>query len=55
MTDRTPRLLIVLSDDLLREIDDHRFSNRLDSRTEAIRQLIRAGLDAARKPKRKAA
>jgi len=48
MSDRTPRLLLVLPDDLLAEIDDHRFANRIETRTEAIRRLIRAGLDAAK-------
>jgi len=50
MTDRAPRRHILLPDDLFPEIDEYRYANRIETRTEAIRRLIRAGLDAAKKP-----
>ena len=34
-----------LSKKLLREIEDYQFNNRINSRSEAIRQLIRKGLE----------
>lgn len=39
-----PRILLTLSDELLEEIDDYRYKNRIPARTEAIRQLIRKAL-----------
>jgi hypothetical protein len=61
MSDRTPRRHILLPDDLFPEIDEYRYANRIETRTEAIRRLIRAGLDclpqakagAAKKPARR--
>ena len=41
--DRTKKL-ITFDNDLIEQIDDYRFDNRLDSRSEAVRQLIKAGL-----------
>jgi metal-responsive CopG/Arc/MetJ family transcriptional regulator len=35
-----------LDPDLLQEVDDWRFENRFASRQEALRALIRRGLDA---------
>lgn len=47
MTDRTHRLLILIPADMLAEIDERRRTDPdIPSRTEAIRRLIRAGLDA---------
>lgn len=42
-----PKILITLKADLLTRIDDYRFGNRLDSRSEAIRRLIEEGLKAS--------
>jgi metal-responsive CopG/Arc/MetJ family transcriptional regulator len=39
-----PRVIVPMPRKLLREIDDYRWANRIPSRAEAIRQLIRAGL-----------
>ena len=39
-----PQILLTLNDDLLKRIDDFRFKNRINSRSEATRQLIEAGL-----------
>lgn len=33
-----------MEDDLIKRVDDYRFENRINSRSEAIRQLIEAGL-----------
>ena len=40
----TPRIITPIPRPLLRAIDDYRFSQRLPSRAEAIRQLIELGL-----------
>ncbi|MFX4221738.1 MAG: hypothetical protein ACMVO3_12630 [Thalassobaculum sp.] len=45
---RTERLQIMLNDDELGEIEDWRFIHRVNSRSSAIRLLIRLGLDASR-------
>ena len=45
------KILITFEDDLLRRIDDFRFENRVNSRSESIRLLIEEGLKA--KPKTK--
>ena len=36
--------LLVVEEELLEHIDDFRFDNRIGSRSEAVRQLIKAGL-----------
>jgi metal-responsive CopG/Arc/MetJ family transcriptional regulator len=58
MSDRLARLMILLPPDLLAEIDEHRRAEPdIPPRTEAIRRLIRAGLEAAKRApvKRRAA
>ena len=42
---KTERIGLVLSQDELKEIDDWSWSQRIRSRSEAIRRLIRVGLD----------
>ena len=49
MPTEKPRILLTLTTELLEEIDDYRYKNRIPARTEAIRQLIRNAL-----PKKKA-
>jgi metal-responsive CopG/Arc/MetJ family transcriptional regulator len=39
-----PKILIMLEDSLLTRIEDFRFENRINSRSEAIRRLIEEGL-----------
>jgi metal-responsive CopG/Arc/MetJ family transcriptional regulator len=39
-----PKILITFDDDLLKRIDDYRFDNRVNSRSEAIRRLIEESL-----------
>lgn len=43
---RNERILVMLSMDELRTIDTWRFSRRMPSRSAAIRELLRRGLDA---------
>ena len=51
MTDdaRTVRKVVSFSPDEWEPVDDFRFANRLKSEAEAIRFLIRAGLEATAK------
>jgi len=39
MTTQKPQILLTLNDDLLKSIDDSVFNTRINSRSEAIRQL----------------
>lgn len=41
-----PRVIIPIPKNLLRQIDDYRWANRIPSRAEAIRLLIKEGLRA---------
>ena len=52
MPTKKPKIIFVMEDDLLKRVDDFRFNSRINSRSEAIRQLIEAGLVAS-KPKTK--
>jgi len=53
MPSNKPKILFVMDDDLLKRIDDFRFDNRINSRSEAVRQLIEAGLKVKPKAKKK--
>jgi metal-responsive CopG/Arc/MetJ family transcriptional regulator len=55
MPTEKPKIILVMEDDLLTRIDDFRFGNRINSRSEAIRRLIEEGLksSASRKPQPK--
>ena len=44
MPSKKPQILLVVEEELLEQIDDFRFDNRIGSRSEAVRQLIKAGL-----------
>ena len=44
------KLLIMISQDLLQNIDDFRFRNRIPSRAEAVRQLIEKSLKDPQSP-----
>jgi metal-responsive CopG/Arc/MetJ family transcriptional regulator len=35
-----PKILFVLDEDLLKRLNDFRFTNRIDSKSEAIRRLL---------------
>jgi metal-responsive CopG/Arc/MetJ family transcriptional regulator len=39
-----PRVIIPIPRDLLHRVDEHRFTHRIASRAEAIRQLLEAAL-----------
>lgn len=45
MPTNNPRFCITVSDDMLREIDDYRFENRFNSRSQATVELIRIGIE----------
>ncbi len=49
MPTEKPKIILVMEEILLTRIDDYRFENRVNSRSEAIRQLIEAGLEASAK------
>lgn len=54
MTTAKPQLLLTLDDNFLKQIEDYRFANRINSRSEAMRRLIEAGLKSeSSKPKSK--
>ena len=40
MPTEKPKIIFVADDDLLKRLDDFRFENRINSRSEAIRRLI---------------
>jgi metal-responsive CopG/Arc/MetJ family transcriptional regulator len=44
MTTKKPRILLTVEKELLDKIDDFRFGNRINTRSEAIRRLIYEGL-----------
>lgn len=56
MPTEKPRFLITLDQELLERINDFRFENRIESKSEAIRRLIEESLDrhenAAKKGKK---
>jgi hypothetical protein len=50
-----PKILLVLDDDLFKAIDNFRFDNRIESRSEAVRIILKEGLKAIKaKPPKKA-
>lgn len=40
MPTEKPKLLIILDDDLIRRVNNFRFNNHLESKSEAIRRLL---------------
>jgi len=50
MPSEKPHIVFVADKDLLKRIEDFRFDNRINSRSEAIRILVEAGLKAKLKP-----
>lgn len=47
--DTTERIITPMPKELVAAVDEYRFANRIASRAEAIRQLLRLGLDSANK------
>lgn len=46
MSTTKQRLTVTLDDDLYKELEDFRFENRFESKSEAMTFLIRLGLEA---------
>lgn len=44
MATQKPQILLTLDDELLKKVEDFRYTHRIPSRSEAIRQLIEEGL-----------
>jgi metal-responsive CopG/Arc/MetJ family transcriptional regulator len=44
MPTEKPKIIFVADDNLLKRLDDFRFENRINSRSEAIRRLINEAL-----------
>ncbi len=55
MSDRTPRIMLLLPDQLLAAIDAHQREVGIVSRNETIRRLLEAALKAANQRERAAA
>lgn len=45
MPTEKPRITVVVDDDMLRDIEDFRFENRYPSRSAAMVELIRLGIE----------
>jgi metal-responsive CopG/Arc/MetJ family transcriptional regulator len=44
-----PKVIFVADDDLIKRIDDYRFENRINTRSEAIRRLLEEALKKYKK------
>jgi metal-responsive CopG/Arc/MetJ family transcriptional regulator len=53
MTTQKPQILLTVDDDLLKGIDEFRFKKRINSRSEAMRQLIKSGLESEKQKQKK--
>ena len=51
MVTKKPQVLLTLNEKLLSRIEDFRYNNRVPTRSEAMRQLLKAGLDKLEKKK----
>lgn len=49
---KSERITILLSPSELKELDDWSFDRRIRSRSEAIRQLTKLGLESTKKPQK---
>jgi metal-responsive CopG/Arc/MetJ family transcriptional regulator len=49
---KTPRIIVPMTDRLIRTIDDWRYVNRVPSRAEAIRRLLETALSTPKMPRR---
>ena len=45
-----PRILITVDHKLLKQIDDFRYENRIPTRSEAVRRLVKESLKKYQKP-----
>lgn len=51
MPSEKPKILFVADEDIIRRIDDYRFENRINSKSEAIRRLLDEALRKNEKKK----
>lgn len=51
MPTEKPRYCITVDEEMLKEIDDFRFNNRYNSRSQATLELIRLGLQVLKEQK----
>ena len=51
MPTQKPRYMVVVDEELLRQIDDFRFENRFPSRSAATLELIRLGIQQLEREK----
>ena len=45
------KILVVIDKDLLKKVEDFRYDNRIPSRSEAVRELIKKALKTPKKKK----
>lgn len=45
MPTKKPIISIVLDEDTLKKVDDYRFKNRISSRSKALNDLIKLGIE----------
>ena len=43
--DKNTQVLLTIPKELLEQVEDYQFKNRMPSRSEALRELIRKGLE----------
>lgn len=43
--DKNTQVLLTISKELLDQVEDYQFKNRIPSRSEALRELLRKGLE----------
>ena len=53
MSTNRPRYTVSVDDDMFEKIEDFRFENRFQTRSEATVELIRLGLEAVEEKKKK--
>ena len=53
MPTESPKIIFVASEGLIKRLDDYRFENRVNSRSEAIRLLLEEGLKKYEKQAKK--
>lgn len=44
--EKNTKVLVTISHDLLKKVEDYQFENRIKSRSEAMRELIQKGLES---------
>ena len=49
MPTEKPRFTITVSDEMLKAIDDFRYENRYPTRTQAVNELFRIGIETLKK------